>query len=158
MTIAAEGYVSCGDEQKAEWWSDRCNGCEHMLAIHRTVVEGAMICDMCALAAEVISGVKQFARGLRDDTKTYIDSENERFATVAKNYIDNKGADIVQYVEAQDATVVQFAKDEDTAAKAVAKNYVDSKDTAVRTEMPVWVNNRFVAVVKAEALKMDPRV
>jgi hypothetical protein len=163
--------VKTCEASEMTWWSDKCYTCGHLLAAHRdanaespaheTPEEQAAWdeanpftpfgeCSLCVMAAEqtaalaaadaalrefaegVRTDAKAFASTLRDQTKEYIDSENERFRVIAKTYVDDQ--------------------------QVIAKSYIDQKDAAVRKDMPVWVNNRFVQVVKAEALKVDPRI
>lgn len=147
MTIADQTYTDCGPHQEPDWWSSRCTGCQHGLMVHRTVHgseeiinDGSveivsttqMICDMCALAAEITARAQNFAENLKDQAVEYVNTKQ----TEAKAYVDKEIVD----------------------TKSVVRQYVDDQDAKIRTELPVWVNNRLVQVVKVEALKIDPRL
>jgi hypothetical protein len=118
-------------------------------------------CSLCVMQKELSDSIaaqdtalREYARGMRKDAqdfaselqeraKVYIDSENEQFHAVAKNYIDNQAAALSGVIAANQTT---------------AKTYVDSEVGKVRSEVPTWTNNRLVQVIKTEAFKVDPRL
>ncbi len=192
--------------QEMTWWSDRCatEGCGHLLAAHRDVVEeqepilpepvlgedGLPVdvqpdpipvdpvvtahgeCTFCVMEIEqrealeeakafllnavaeqntALRGysdglneqVKEFATGLRNSLKDYVDNENGKFAKVAKDYVDGQVTTTVKnYVDAEVGKV-----------RADSKSYIDTKVG----EVPTWTNNRIAQTVKPTALNFDPR-
>lgn len=95
---------------------------------------------------------QEFATDLQDKAKTYIDEENQRFAGVAKQYVDTLRKDATTAIQDNTQAANQLRTDTTNAIQQLSQA-VTGNQTAAKTYIDAQIPAVIIQRVKPEALR-----